>query len=219
VIYGWNAPDPVGESMGWSISHDPFILAGTSNGQHAANAVGNYFISTRSASYAFHNGTTNFRLYPSNNILDGNANGMLDSSKTANDMIEGSPTILTARIASPQVTTDTPRVAYDRVVAGVGATLPQRDQADALLVAQVQAQSGILIQSEQDLVGLGVGDSGYGTLAQATRPAGFDTDQDGMPNTWETANGLNPNDGADRTGDTDADGYTNLEEYLNSLVP
>ena len=58
VTYGWNAPDPVGESMGWSISHDPFILAGTSNGQHQANAVGNYFIGARSASYAFHNGTS-----------------------------------------------------------------------------------------------------------------------------------------------------------------
>jgi hypothetical protein len=219
VIYGWNAPDPVGESMGWSISHDPFILAGTSNGQHAANAVGNYFISTRSASYAFHNGTSNFSLFPSNNILDGNANGMLDSSKTGNDMIQGSPTILTARIASPQVTTEAPRAAYDSVLAGAGATAPMRDQADALLVSQVRAQSGILIQSEQDLVSLGVGDSGYGTLAAATRPAGFDSDQDGMPNTWETANGLNVNDAADRNGDTDADGYTNLEEYLNSLVP
>jgi hypothetical protein len=219
VIYGWNAPDPVGESMGWSISHDPYILAGTSNGMHAANAVGNYFISRRSASYAFHNGTSNFRLYPSNNILDGNANGMLDSSKTGNDMIEGSPTIITARLASPQVTTDTPRAAYDRVIAGVGAILPQRDQADALLVSQVQAQTGNLIQSEQDLVSLGVADSGYGALAQATRPAGFDTDQDGMPNAWETANGFDPNDAADRNGDADADGYTNLEEYLNSLVP
>ncbi|HEX6271567.1 MAG TPA: pectate lyase [Polyangiaceae bacterium] len=218
VIYGWNAPDPVGESMGWSISHDPYILAGTSNGMHAANAVGNYFISRRSASYAFHNGTSNFRLYPSNNVLDGNANGMLDSSKTGNDMIEGSPTIINARIASPEVATDTPRAAYDRVMAGVGAILPQRDQADALLVSQVQAQTGNLIQSEQDLVALGVGDSGYGTLAQATRPAGFDTDLDGMPNAWESANGLNPNDAADRNGDTDADGYTNLEEYLNSLV-
>jgi hypothetical protein len=219
VIYGWNAPDPVGEAEGWSISHDPFILAGTSNGQHAANAVGNYFISRRSASYAFHEGTSNFRLYPSNNILDGNANGMLDSSKTGNDMIEGSPTILTARIASPQVTTEAPRAAFDRVMASVGATVPGRDQADTLLISQVRGQTGNLIQSEQDLVSLGVGDSGYGTLAAAVRPAGFDTDEDGMPNAWESANGLNPNDAADRNGDTDADGYTNLEEYLNSLVP
>jgi hypothetical protein len=219
VIYGWNAPDPVGEAEGWSISHDPYILAGTSNGMHAANAVGNYFISRRSASYAFHNGTSNFRLYPSNNILDGNANGMLDSSKTGNDMIQGTPTILTSRISSPQVTTDAPRAAFDRVMAGVGAIVPMRDQADTLLVSQVQGQTGNLIQSEQDLVSLGVGDSGYGTLAAATRPSGFDTDQDGMPNAWESANGLNPDDAADRNADGDADGYTNLEEYLNSLVP
>jgi hypothetical protein len=219
VIYGWNAPDPVGESMGWSISHDPFILAGTSNGQHAANAVGNYFIGTRSASYAFHDGTSNFRLYASNNVLDGNANGTLDSSKTGNDMIEGSPTLLTARIASPQVTTDAPRAAYDRVLAGAGATVPARDQADTVLISQVRSQTGILIQSEQDLVTQGVGDSGYGTLAQATRAPDFDTDRDGMPDAFESSNGFNPNDAADRNGDSDGDGYTNLEEYLNSLVP
>jgi hypothetical protein len=101
----------------------------------------------------------------------------------------------------------------------VGATAPARDQADALLISQVQAQTGILIQSEQDLVALGVGDSGYGTLAGATRPSGFDTDQDGMPNAWESANGLNPNDALDRNADRNGDGYTNLEEYLDSLVP
>jgi pectate lyase len=219
VIYGWNAPDPVGEEAGWSISHDPFILAGTSNGEHAANAVGNYFVSRRTASYAFHNGTSNFRLFTQNNILDGNANSVLDSTKTENDMINGSPTLLTERIPSPLVTTDTPAVAFERVLAGVGASLPARDQADALLVSQVEAQSGNLIQSEQDLVALGVGDSGYGTLAGATRPAGFDTDGDGMPDAWETANGFSASDANDRNGDADGDGYTNLEEYLNSLVP
>jgi hypothetical protein len=48
VTFGWERDtNPVGESMGWSISHDPFIpRAGTSNGQHQANAVGNYIISS-----------------------------------------------------------------------------------------------------------------------------------------------------------------------------
>jgi hypothetical protein len=83
----------------------------------------------------------------------------------------------------------------------------------------VEAQSGILIQDEADLVSLGVGDSGYGTLPNATRPAGFDSDQDGMPDAWESANGLDPNDASDRNDDADGDAYTNLEEYLSSLVP
>ena len=37
-----------------------------------------------------------------------------------------------------------------------------------------------------------------------------------MPNTWETAHGLDPNVD-NHNGDYDADGYTNLEEYLNEL--
>jgi hypothetical protein len=39
-----------------------------------------------------------------------------------------------------------------------------------------------------------------------------------MPDNWELACGLNPDDRADGNGDRDKDGYTNLEEYLNSLV-
>ena len=39
-----------------------------------------------------------------------------------------------------------------------------------------------------------------------------------MPDAWETAHGLNPNDPADGSKDRNNDGYTNLEEYLNSLV-
>jgi hypothetical protein len=49
-------------------------------------------------------------------------------------------------------------------------------------------------------------------------PAPTDSDFDGMPDTWESAHALNPFDAADRNGDQDGDGYTNLEEYLNSLV-
>ena len=39
-----------------------------------------------------------------------------------------------------------------------------------------------------------------------------------MPDEWETEQGLNINDASDRNSDNDEDGYTNLEEYLNSLV-
>jgi hypothetical protein len=39
-----------------------------------------------------------------------------------------------------------------------------------------------------------------------------------MPDTWETAHGLNPNSAADGTGDNNGDGYTNVEKYLNELA-
>jgi hypothetical protein len=40
----------------------------------------------------------------------------------------------------------------------------------------------------------------------------------GMPDAWETARGLDPNQDADRNADDDGDGYTNLEEDLNELA-
>jgi len=37
-----------------------------------------------------------------------------------------------------------------------------------------------------------------------------------MPDEWEKAHGLNPNDPSD-ANKTGSDGYTNLEKYLNNL--
>ena len=48
-------------------------------------------------------------------------------------------------------------------------------------------------------------------------PPPTDTDNDGMPDEWEKKNGLNPADGNDRNN-TDAKGYTMLENYLNEMA-
>jgi hypothetical protein len=45
-----------------------------------------------------------------------------------------------------------------------------------------------------------------------------DTDLDGMPDAWEKAQSLNPDDPKDGPLDPDGDGYTNLEDYLNGLM-
>jgi hypothetical protein len=52
------------------------------------------------------------------------------------------------------------------------------------------------------------------TIAGGTSPT--DTDGDGMPDSWEIANGLNPNNAADGA-QVAANGYTNLENYLNGV--
>src|SRR5262245_53171278 len=52
-----------------------------------------------------------------------------------------------------------------------------------------------------------------GVLAQAKNPLFPDSDSDGMPDAWETANGLNIAVD-DRNGDRDGDGLTNIEEYF-----
>ena len=57
---------------------------------------------------------------------------------------------------------------------------------------------------------------GYPNLPVAFGPP--DSDQDGMPDACELANSLDPNDPADARTHLNADGYTNLENYLNSIV-
>ena len=60
----------------------------------------------------------------------------------------------------------------------------------------------------------------YPALKEETRPAGFDTDNDGIPDEWEIKNGLDPNDPSDAsTYSLDPRGwYTNIEVYANAIV-
>lgn len=194
IIYGWSAPDPAGEAMGWSISKQAFLLADTSNGMHFANAVGNYFIAhcSQAATRAVGSGakdaagTPTFNLYFDGNLLDGNANGKLDVSSDDGSMV-GTATRLEQRLPALQVCSDSAQVAYEHVLDHVGGSLPARDHVDALLVKQIRAQAGIKIQDERDLQ---VGAEGYGELAPGSAPP--DTDRDGIPDAWESARGLDP---------------------------
>lgn len=110
----------------------------------------------------------------------------------------------------PVVTSTTAAAAYQAVLAHAGASLPSRDAVDSRVVGEVRSGGGRLIDSQWEV-------GGWPVLRQARPPA--DRDRDGMPDAWEAAHGLNPEDPADSAADRDGDGYTNLEEYLNSLVP
>jgi len=46
-----------------------------------------------------------------------------------------------------------------------------------------------------------------------------DSDNDGMPDAWETQYGLNPNDASDVTSDTDNDGVSALDQFLAGTIP
>jgi hypothetical protein len=191
-------------------------------GSHYANAVGNVFLSLRPADYAFVGGFNDdagvpaFNLHFADNLLDGDANGSFEATKTDFDMVAQPATELAERLDAPEITTDTALEAFDRVLAGVGATLPERDEVDALAVTHARNQTGVLITTEADLALEGITNDGYGTLAPGDAPA--DTDRDGMPDEWESDHALDPANPADGASDANGDGFTNLEEWLNSLV-
>lgn len=122
-------------------------------------------------------------------------------------------------------TTHSASDAWTKVLEYAGASL-SRDSHDSLMIND--AKGGVatytgsgnskgIINSQDDNKPSGAGDdwSAWPTLNSTEAPA--DTDGDGMPDEWETANGLNPNDASDGPTVTD-DGYTNLEHYLNSIV-
>lgn len=109
--------------------------------------------------------------------------------------------------------------AYAAVLMNAGATLPRRDTIDRRIIYEVT--NGIAFYGGSYGAGKGIIDSqddvgGWPKLFSAPAPA--DRDHDGMPDQWETENGLNPDNPADRNGDANGNGYTNLEEYLNSIV-
>lgn len=99
--------------------------------------------------------------------------------------------------------------AFSEVINHVGASFA-RDAADIRVIKDVLNGTGSKIDSPGEV-------GGWPTLVSLPAPA--DTDQDGMSDEWETANGLDLNNPEDRNDDKNADGYTNLEEYLNELKP
>ena len=123
-----------------------------------------------------------------------------------------------------QVTTHSAAEAYEKVLAYVGASL-YRDEIDARYMEEAKTgtakykgsitKSPGIIDKVSDVNGYT--ESNFGT---GTRPADFDTDKDGIPDEWEKANGLDPNDASDAlTYSLDEKGYyTNIEVYANSLV-
>jgi hypothetical protein len=110
---------------------------------------------------------------------------------------------------APTVDTMTATQALAYVLANSGATKPVRDSVDSRVVAEVQAGTGSIIDSQADV-------GGWPVLTTSAPPT--DTDADGMPNSWEETHNLNASDPNDASADRDNDGYTNVEEYVNSIA-
>lgn len=189
-------------------------IMGDTEGLSQCNLVGNYFIYGPSSSTNSHitNTTSAFHVFCKDNWFDENKNGTLDGTimtdyKTAtveksSFNYPGVKNILSAKDA------------LDFVVKNAGAS-KMRDAVDEFLIDELLSygKKGKIITTEDDN---GI-PGNVGSVANGTPPA--DTDRDGMDDSWEKKHGLNPSDASDRNAkDLSADGYTNLEMYLNELA-
>ena len=143
--------------------------------------------------------------------------------------------------AHAPLTITTAEAAFSYVLAHAGATLPVRDAVDQRVTAMVRdgkvgkaeatpedsARASAAGYAEKWVKELEVGVR-VGFITNPAQVGGYpnytgkpyvDTDGDGLPDLWETAHGLNPNDVSDAVGDLNGDGYTNIEDFINGLDP
>lgn len=170
------------------------------------NFINNYYLRgpDSSKSLAFDESNPLAGAYFSGNFMNGELPpDAWDLVRFKNGLSSGSE----APFPADPVTMQTADEAFEMVLRFAGASL-RRDSVDSRIMAGIRSGSGGLIDNASDV-------GGWPEHESALPPS--DGDDDGMPDSWETSRGLNPDDASDGTGDADGDGYTNLEEYLNGL--
>ena len=122
--------------------------------------------------------------------------------------------------------------AKEFVLVNAGATLPVRDAVDKRIVEQVK--TGKIVVSDKIVAPttqfkhrrLALDSYKIGIITDISQVGGYpeykgasykDSDNDGIPDAWETTHGLNANDASDAVKITKS-GYSNIEIYLNSVV-
>ena len=144
-------------------------------------------------------------LYLDGNVMTGRSDVSSDNWKGVNgDRTLQAP----SPFAAPLVQTQTAQDAFDLVLQNAGASLPKRDAVDARAVSDARNGTGRIINNE-DQVG------GWPDYKSGTPPVcSLD---DGIPDEWKKAHGLSLTD-PNAANSLNAEGYTQLEMYLNSLV-
>lgn len=187
------------------------IVGGHSAADNYQDVMNNYFItgpSSGSSNKYFDQWTETDHLYSTGNYTDDNRDGKLNG-RLITDYNGATPMQQPNLKCQAPMNLEPAEDAFYAVMEHAGASRV-RDSHDLRIIEQLASlgTKGAFIANEQDV-------GGIGTLAGADAPA--DSDGDGMPDEWEKANGTDP-DKADANGDADGNGYTNIEDYVNSLA-
>lgn len=187
------------------------IVGGHSAADNYQDVMNNYFItgpSSGSSNKYFDQWTETDHLYSTGNYTDDNRDGKLNG-RLITDYNGATPMQQPNLKCQAPMNLEPAEDAFYAVMEHAGASRV-RDSHDLRIIEQLASlgTKGAFIANELDV-------GGIGTLAGADAPA--DSDGDGMPDEWEKANGTDP-DKADANGDADGNGYTNIEDYVNSLA-
>lgn len=209
-----------------------YEMGNGSSGTSWAEVTDNYFVKGpwKNAARPLSGGNDNFNYYGSGNYYDDNLNGVLDGAELSEALYTASGSKRAASMTeintgmASQTTGDekafpeikgrqTAEEALQWVLKNVGASLPVHDEVDRYAIDEL-ASFGTLgteggISSEKLLPHLGIG-----TVFGGFKPK--DSDNDGIPDEWESANGLNPNDATDAVKIAE-NGYTNIENYVFTI--
>lgn len=182
------------------------IIGGHSAADNYQDVMNNYFIAGPNGSQKyFDDWTATDHLYSAGNWFDGNCDGRLNG-QLITDHNSATPMATKNFVTTHPMTLLTAEQAYADVVEQAGVSrmrdLHERRYIDHLTSLGTR---GAFIANEDDVGGIGKHDGGVSIV---------DSDHDGMPDEWETANGLNPQKD-DATAFSFGNGYMNIENYAN----
>ncbi|AEV97712.1 hypothetical protein A4D02_16280 [Niastella koreensis] len=194
----------------WGVSG---LVGGHSEADHFQDVINNYFIAGPNTKGNFIGMfTATDHVYHSGNIVDDNKDGVLNGRAVIDtDFVHEKATLVTKKqnLPSHTVTTESAEAAFKTVMNQAGASL-HRDAIDQRLIGYLNSlgAAGKIFKTEVDA-------GGQGEMVEAKGES--DSDGDGIPDKWETANQLNSKDPKDAM-QVKSNGYTPLEEYVNQLV-
>ncbi|MGN6638304.1 MAG: pectate lyase family protein, partial [Mucilaginibacter sp.] len=183
------------------------------------------------------------RVYANGNIMEGNervTKNNWDGGIQIGEMPDAGRYTDSIRVDKPfpmaKISLISAKQAFDYVLANVGCTLPKRDTVDKRIVKEVK--TGIISyvpntdnHNGSQWVKHRLPDDSYkkGIITDIAQVGGYpeykgtpykDSDHDGMPDEYEIKHHLNPHNATDASlYAKNGGGYTNIEVYLNSLVP
>lgn len=202
-----------------------YLMGRESEGNSWAEIVNNYFVKGpwNTGYKPLQEGNGNFQFYGEGNYYDDNRDGQLNGHLYTDDEYTASGALRRATLAeitnAPKafpVITDlmTAEKALKWMIDSVGPSLPARDEVDQYLIDELTSfGTGGSTDGISDETSLP--HKGTGFISPGNKPK--DSDNDGIPDEWETANGLNPNNASDAVAIA-ANGYLNIENYVFTIT-